>query len=194
MAEYNAYTPVKYGSNQTILDLTSRYNGRVNVIEPENPDARFQMYEKLAVKNKTTEYREALLGNWEDNLLSQVFFSAGNIQILQNGLRAGVYKMSGDKYVIAPQNIDVLKIIMRYMYLQYAEHYATDVTKQVERLNKTVWDYAVPNVYGEMTGYMKYLQDQSSLVVPLQWPQQPDRVYKQLELKPWYYSRVAQPP
>jgi len=186
MAEYNAYTPVKYGSNQTILDLTSRYNGRVNVIEPENPDARFQMYEKLAVKNKTTEYREALLGNWEDNLLSQVFFSAGNIQILQNGLRAGVYKMSGDKYVIAPQNIDVLKIIMRYMYLQYAEHYATDVTKQVERLNKTVWDYAVPNVYGEMTGYMKYLQDQSSLVVPLQWPQQPDRVYKQLELKPWY--------
>ena len=186
MTEHNAYKPVPYNSSQSILDIPSKYNGRVNVIAPENPDARFQMYEKIAVKNKTTEYREALLGNWEDNAVSQVFFSAGNIQILQNGLRAGVYKMSGNKYVIPPQNIDVLKIIMRYMYLQYAEHYATDITKQVERLNQTVWDYAVPNVYGETTGYMKYLQDQSSLVMPLQWPQQPDRVYKQLELKPWF--------
>lgn len=186
MTEHNAYKPVPYNSSQSILDIPSKYNGRVNVIAPENPDARFQMYEKIAVKNKTTEYREALLGNWEDNTVSQVFFSAGNIQILQNGLRAGVYKMSGNKYVIPPQNIDVLKIIMRYMYLQYAEHYANDITKQVERLNQTVWDYAVPNVYGETTGYMKYLQDQSSLVMPLQWPQQPDRVYKQLELKPWF--------
>jgi len=60
------------------------------------------------------------------------------------------------------------------------------VTAQVERLNKTVLDYAVPNVYGEAVGYMRYLQDQSSLVVPLAQPRQPDRVYKQLELKPWF--------
>lgn len=186
MAERSKFTPDEYNSNLSILNLPSKYNGRVNVIEPENPDARFQMYEKIAVKNKTSEYRDALAGDWENNVLSQVFFSAGNVQIVQNGLRAGVYELSKGKYVIPPQNIDTLKTIMRYMYLQYAEHYATDVTKQVERLNQTVWDYAVPSVYGETTGYMKYLQDQSSLVVPLEWPQQPDRMYKQLELKPWF--------
>ena len=178
-------TPVKYETPEFITN-PNKYNGRVNIIEPENPNARFQMFERIAVKNKTTAYRDALEGDWENNALSQVFFSAGNIQILQNGLRAGVYKMSNNTFVIPPQNIETLKTIMRSMYIQYAEHYATNVTGQVERLNKTVWDYAVPSVYGETMGYMKYLQDQSSLVVPLVWPQQPDRVYKQLELKPWF--------
>ena len=168
-----------------ILSL-EKYNGRVNIIEPENPDIQFQMFEKIAIKNKTTEYREALIGEWENNVLAQVYFSVENIQIVQNGLRAGVYQMSDNHYLVPPQNIDTLKIIMRSIYLQYAKHYATDITKQVEELNKIVLDYAVHSVYNEAHGYMKYLQDQSSLVVPLELPQHHDRQYKQLELKNWF--------
>lgn len=168
-----------------ILNL-EKYNGRVNIIEPENPDIQFQMFEKIAVKNKATEYREALIGEWENNRLAQTYFSAGNIQILQNAMRAGVYAMSDKQYVIPPQNIDTLKIIMRSTYMQYAKHAPTDITKQVEDLNKIVLDYAVPSVYNEAHGYMKYMQDQSSLVVPLDLPQQHDRQYKQLELKNWF--------
>jgi len=180
-------TPDPLDKQYTILDLNqNKYNGRVNIIEPENPDARFQMFEKIAIKNKTTEYREALTGDWESNILSQVFFSAGNIQIVQNALRAGVHKMSHEKLVIPPQNIDTLKVIMRNTYLQYAEHYRDNITQQVERLNQIVLDYAVPSVYNEAVGYLKYLQDQSSLVVPLEMPLQHDRQYKQLELKPWF--------
>ena len=167
-----------------IIDM-KRYNGRVNIIEPPSTNIQFQMQERIAVKNKTTEYREALGGTWESNVLAQVFFSAGNIQIIQNGLRAGVYKRSNDNFVIAPQNIDTLKIIMRSIYLQYAEHYENDITGQVERLNRIVLDYAVPTVYAEAVGYLKYCQDQSSLVVPLELPQQTDRQYKKLELKQW---------
>jgi hypothetical protein len=115
-----------------------------------------------------------------------VYFSQGNIQIIQNALRAGVYKMSSDKYVIAPQNIDTLKIIMRSIYMQYAEHYENDITGQVERLNKLVLDYAVPTVYNEATGYVKYCEDQSTLVVPLELPRHHDRQYKQLQLKKWF--------
>ena len=183
------YSPSKpdYSINEDnkILNLI-KYNGRVNIIEPENPDIQFQMFEKIAVKNKTTEYREALIGEWENNVLAQVYFSAGNIQIVQNALRAGVYEMSEQKYVIPPQNMDTLKIIMRSVYMQYAKHYATEITKQVEELNKLVLDYAIPSVYNEAHGYMKYLQDQSSLVVPLELPQHHDRQYKQLELKNWF--------
>jgi hypothetical protein len=176
-------SPSVYDSS--ILDL-SKYNGRVNIIEPENPDARFQMAERIAVKNKATEYREALIGEWEYNVLAQVFYSVENIQIIQNGLRAGVYKMSNEKYAVPPQNIDTLKTIMRSVYLQYAEHYEDNITQQVERLNQLVWDYTVPSLYNETMGYMKYLQDQSSLVVPLSLPMHHDRTYKQLELKPWF--------
>jgi hypothetical protein len=172
-------------NSQSILEL-SRYNGRINIIEPENPDARFQMQEKNAVRNKATPYNEALTGQIENNVLSQVFFSAENIQIIQNGLRAGVYKLSDNKFVIPQQNIDTLKTVMRVMFLQYAEYHPNGITQQVERLNKIVLDYVIPSVYGESLGYLKYLQDQSTLVVPIQLPIQADRVYKQLELKPWF--------
>jgi hypothetical protein len=151
-------------------------------------DARFQMYEKIALKNKATEYRYPVAGILEDNMLEKVFFSSGNIQILQNGLRAGVYNMSKDKKIILPpQNIDHLKIIMRSMYLQYAEHrHDVSITKQVEDLNKIVLDYVVPTLYGEAMGYMKYIEDQSTLVRPLALPTLVDRDHKQLEMKPWF--------
>jgi len=170
-----------------ILDM-ERYNGRINLMELPDKNIQFQMAEKIALKNKSTEYRDSLAGILEDNLLSRVFFSSGNVQILQNGLRAGVYEMSGDrKLVIAPQNIDNLKIIMRSIYLQYAEHREDiTVTKQVEDLNKIVLDYVIPTVYNETIGYLKYIQDQSTLVQPLELPKLVDKDYKQLELKKWF--------
>jgi len=170
---------------KSILNL-EKYNGRVNILEPENPDIQFQMFEKISVKNTASEYREALVGEWENNVLAQVYFSKENTQIIQNALRAGVYNMSDQKYLIPNQNIDTLKIIMRSIYMQYAKHYATNITKQVEDLNQLVLDYAIPSVYNEAHAYMKYMQDQSSLVVPLELPQHHDREYKQLELKPWF--------
>jgi hypothetical protein len=170
-------------SNYTIMK--GNYNGRVNIVEPPSPNVQFQIQEKIAIKNKATEFREALGGIWETNALSQVYFSAENIQIIQNALRAGVYKMSGDQYIIAPQNVDTLKIIMRSIYLQYAEHYENDITGQVRRLNQLVLDYAVPSVYNETIGYVKYCKDQSTIVVPLELPRHHDREYKQLEMKKW---------
>ena len=170
-----------------ILDM-ERYNGRINLMELPDKNIQFQMAEKIALKNKSTEYRDSLAGILEDNLLSQVFFSSGNVQILQNGLRAGVYEMSRErKLVIAPQNVDNLKIIMRSIYLQYAEHREDiTVTKQVEDLNKIVLDYVIPTVYNETIGYLKYIQDQSTLVQPLELPKLVDKDYKQLELKKWF--------
>ncbi len=93
--------------------------------------------------------------------------------------------MSGDKYIIAPQNIDTLKVIMRSIFLQYAEYDMNNIKKEVTRLNKLVLDYAVSSVYNEAVGYMKYCEDQSTLVVPLELPRHSDREYKQLELKQW---------
>jgi phosphopantetheine adenylyltransferase len=175
---------------QMILDM-QRYNGRVNIISQPDPNVMFRMQERIALKNKATSYYTALSGNdWEDNLLARTYFSAENIQIIQNGLRAGVYKMSktaGNEIVVPPQNVEQLSVIMRSIYFQYGENLATDIRGQIERLNKIVLDDVVPRVYNESMGYLKYLQDQSSLVVPLANPLHHDRNYKQLELKPWFH-------
>jgi len=169
------------GGSSAVAATTA--NGRVNLTQ-EPP---FTMSEKIAVRNKATQYRESLEGVWENNALSQVFFSTGNIQILQNGIRAGVYRLSDGKYVVPPQNIDALKIVMRSTYLQYAKHSSsTGITQQVEDLNKLVWDYCIPFVYKESIAYEKYLVDQSTLVMPLEREVRPDRDYKQLVMKPWF--------
>ena len=169
-----------------ILDM-QRYNGRVNIISQPDPDAVFKMQERIALKNKSTSFTSALAGNdWEDNILSRVYFSGENIQIIQNALRAGVYEMSKHDIVIPPQNLEQLKIIMRSIYFQFAEHQKENIKGQVERLNKILLDEVIPKVYGEAVGYLKYMQDQSSLVVPMERPLHHDRNYKQLELKAWF--------
>jgi hypothetical protein len=181
----NALKPQSIYEVNRILDR-QKYNGRVNILEPEDPDMRFRMFEKIAAKNKSIEYRDALEGNWEHNVLSQVYFSAENMQIIQNALRAGVYAMSQNLIIVPPQNVDALRVIMRSIYLQYAQHYPKNITQQVEQLNAHVLDYSIPFVFNEAIAYKKYLEDQSTLVMPLQHPVHHDRQYKQLELKPWF--------
>ena len=80
--------PVKIDHTDSILP-TESLNGRVNIIDIPN-DVVFQMKEKIMVNNKTSEYRDPLTGILEESTLSKVFFCAENVQILQNGLRAGV--------------------------------------------------------------------------------------------------------
>ena len=170
----------KYGNETSILDMEN-YNGRVNVLQEEDAEVKFKMYERTAVKNKASGYSNALGGILENNVLAQVFFSSGNEQILQNGIRAGVHKMSKGKFVVSQQNSDQLKIIMRSMYLQFAVHEKDNITSQVEALNKRVFGYCIPYVYAEAVSYVKYLKDQSTLVVPLERSMQPDRDFKQLQ-------------
>jgi len=180
------YAPYTQNGSIQIIDHEN-YNGRVNIVSQQpDPNVFFKMQERIAIKNKATSYCSAMSGNdWEDSILSKAFFSKENVQILQNGLRAGVYAMSGNKYVIPPQNIDALKVIMRSYFLQYAE-YLPDITAEIRKLNQLVLDYAVPSVHGEAMGYAKYAEDQSSLVMPMDMPIHVDRQYKQLELKQWF--------
>lgn len=174
----NSY--LNYELNNSIID-TKEYNGRVNVIDNiKDPDVKFKMYERVAVKNKATQFRDPIVGIWEENVLSQVFFSAENEQIIQNGMRGGVFHLSKQKYVISQQSSDNLKIVMRSIYLQFAKHNPTDITKQVEVLNNLVLDYCIPFVYNEAVSYIKYLEDQSTLVTPLERSMQCDRDFKQL--------------
>ena len=171
---------MKNAYNTKILDL-ARYNGRVNLMSQPDPAIQFQLAEKVAIKNKAVEYRGALTCEWEDNVLAQVYFSAENMQIIQNGIRAGVYEMSEHQFTVLPQKPETLKIIMRSIYLQYAQHYPTGITTQVERLNKLVLDYAVPNVFNESVGYLKYCEDISTIAVPFALPKQVDRDFRELE-------------
>ena len=104
------------------------------------------------------------------SLLSNTFFSLENIEIIQNAIRAEIYKKSNNTYIIDNQDYDQIKIIMRSVFLQYALHRDDNIRGQIEDLNKVVLDFCVPQVYSELVSYMKYKKDISTLPVPMDNP------------------------
>jgi hypothetical protein len=159
-------------------------NGRVDIKSP-NTSELFQMYDKIPA-NQCVSFRNATEGLWTETNLSNAFFSQQNIQILQNGIRAGIYYKSNGQYIIGPQDCDALKIIMRSVYLQHSANQSNNVSQQITELNKIVLDYCIKQVYGEAQGYMKYIDDVSTLVVPISNPVMADNTDRQLELKKWF--------
>jgi hypothetical protein len=163
-------------------------NGRVDIINKEGPDISnlFAMYDKIPA-NQCSTFREPTLGVWNENDLSKTFFSESNIKIIQNGIRAGVYKVSNGQYIIGQQDCDSLKIIMRSIYLQHAANQKNNIKGQITELNKMVLEYCVHQVYSEAQGYVKYLRDVSTLAVPLAHPIQATQFdRKDFKLKPWF--------
>jgi len=159
-------------------------NGRVNIKSP-NTSALFQMYDKIPA-NQCVTYRNATEGLWDQTHLSQAFFSQQNIQILQNGIRAGVYQRSNGQYVIGPQDCDSLKIVMRSVFLQHAANQPNNISQQISELNKIVLNYCIQQVYSEAQGYMKYVDDVSTLVVPIAHPVQASNTDRTLEFRSWF--------
>jgi hypothetical protein len=164
--------------------MNTSANGRVDIKSP-NTQNLFAMYDKIPA-NQCTTYRNPTEGLWNNTILSEVFFSKDNIQIIQNGLRAGIYYKSKGQYIIPPQDCDSLKIIMRSIFLQHAANQKSDVTEQVKQLNQMVLNYCIQQVYSEAQGYSKYITDVSTLAIPIAHPVMADNTDRELEWKGWF--------
>jgi hypothetical protein len=140
-------------------------NGRVNFKEGGTP---LFLQDKMLV-DKRTMY-DNLKYTQQNTALSNLYFSSKNMRIVQNAIRANVYKMSNEKYIIDEQDVDILNIIMRSIYLQNSLNQPDNLTKQIEDLNTLVINYCVPRVYSEVQGYIQYKKDASTLAVPLSNP------------------------
>jgi len=111
---------------------------------------------------------DALRGNWEVTPLAKAFFSQSNVVVIQNGIRKAIYEKSGPKkYVIDDQSVDELTIIMRTMYLQYAQNLPYDITGQISRLNELVANWCIPHILSAVDHYQYYLNDISHMPIPL---------------------------
>ena len=120
-------------------------------------------------------------------LLSSAFFCDKNIHIIQNGIRAGIYEKTNRRYIIDNQDMDQLKIIMRSIYLEHSIHDPHNITSQISKLNDIVIHYCIQQIHIELTSYLKYLDDISTMHIPNDRPVPTDNArHKQLELKHFY--------
>jgi hypothetical protein len=131
----------------------------------------------------STATMDGIRGNWEPNTLNQTFFSQANFQIIQNKIRYEVYKQTG--VVIDPQSTDDLFMVMRAIYLTYGRNLPNKIVEQIEELNGYVADWCVPKIAAEVGMYGQYLNDISTLPVPLSHPvNQSSAGSKSLPFKP----------
>ena len=163
----------------------SSTNGRLDIISP-NTMNQFELYDKISNNNASSLVTDAMLGNSTTSSLSITFFSQANIQIIQNAIRAGVYEISNQQYIIDNQNIDTLTIIMRSIFSQSALNQPYNIRRQVEDLNSLVIKYCVKDIYSEAQAYINYKRDVSTMYHPMDRPIQVDVDDKTLELKKWF--------
>jgi hypothetical protein len=153
--------------------------------ERENVDLKIGIMKKTQLNTKSESYCDAMTGLWEDNLLSQLFFSRENMKIIKNAIRADVYAKSDNKYVVQPPNDIPLKMIMKSYFINHADFYPDHITEQVSALNQRVVDFSVNQLMGACEGYVQFIADQNKVFEPLARPKNYDRDFKELKLQPF---------
>ena len=166
------------------MSFNNNYNGKINIMGPNISD-KFSMMDKIPLNNNNS-YLNSLTGTFERSRLSDTFFSQQNIQIIQNGIRKGVYDKSNQKIIIDKQPEDQIATVMRSIYLQHSKNLETNISEQVKELNYYVLNYCIQHVYSEAVAYLKYRQDASSMHMPMTAPLYSNKTNKTLEQKPWF--------
>lgn len=115
-----------------------------------------------------------------DTPLTFLFFSGQNVENLQKLIRLRVFKST--QYIIDDQSENELLTVMRGVFLENSNHpplihkdmskervelLLKKYTAEVDRLNKLVVEYIIPNVVGQLKQYLGYLKDASTQPIPL---------------------------
>jgi hypothetical protein len=108
--------------------------GRIDLMSSGTP---LFLQDQIKIDDKTNYYN-TIKHSLEPSRLSKAFLSYENRIIIQNGIKAGVYKASNEQYIIDKQDDDVLNSIMTGIYLQYSLNKPDNITKQIEDVLKYV--------------------------------------------------------
>lgn len=112
-----------------------------------------------------------LLGtNDPGNAISNTFFSRANIQMIQNGIRANVNRITSE--VISEQDETQILLVMRFIYFKYSKHLPYNIPAQIKDLNTYTINYIYPLIVSEMKQYVHYIQDSYSSLRPQEYPEQ----------------------
>jgi len=122
-----------------------------------------QMRQKLA--------REPLTYVDNDNdILSDVFFSKENYDLINKELILNVYKKSRKRYLIGPQRIDDMTVVMRWVWNEYSRHLPYDIPQQIKELNSIVVKTILPDIITEFEQRIGYLKDIENPLDPIPLP------------------------
>lgn len=158
-------------NNRTNTDMgvVNRTNGFIDLSNDPCNKNSFNLYQQRDSGNQLYN-REATHHYHEETPLSIVYFSEGNINLLQDMIKYQVYKQSNNQHVINRQSDTELKIIMRSIYLQYGRNDPNNIKEQVAYLNNIVVKEAVPGILSGIEQYNAYITKITKLPIPIPRP------------------------
>ncbi len=105
-----------------------------------------------------------------DNLLSNVFFSKENFDLINKQIIITVFKKSNKEYLVGNQRYDHLTLVMRFVLNEYGRHLPYDIDKQIKELNTLVVDNVVPDIITNVEQRINYLDEISKPITPIALP------------------------
>jgi hypothetical protein len=139
--------------------------------ERDNPNLftqKYKDYTMIQENPKTNNISDDILKNiLEKTPLSDAFFSKKNLDHLQCLIIRLVKERSDGKWIISRQSDNELLIVMRSLFLQYAQHLPFDIKGQLVELNRQVIIDVVPRVLTEVEQHLGYIRDQGSQINPI---------------------------
>lgn len=138
--------------------------------------------------NKKNIDKIAIEGISESTLMSQIFLSQKNINLIQIKI---INIINNDyKYKISKQSKEELIIIMRSVYLNNATNNYIDKTvfkNELQHLNNLVINYCVKNIVNNIRSHELYLKKINNDLTPINLPTSTNiKGDKQLELKSFF--------
>tara|TARA_B100000963_G_C22638461_1_gene678986 strand:+ start:753 stop:1310 length:558 start_codon:yes stop_codon:yes gene_type:complete len=162
-------------------------NGRIDLLSKNtlNNGTPLFLQDKNLIIDKTN-YSNCRTNIFSNSDLEKLFLSLKNIDHVQNSIINGVFELSSGEYRIDRQDDEALIIIMRSMFIQYSRNLSSNLSEQVESLNKLVIDECVPKIYKEVIAYMKYKRDVSRISLPPNLPKSTNYNNTSLEFKGFF--------
>ena len=144
--------------NDNFFDIKNE-NHLISPINVENnsfllfSDNRKNYFKKFSDKldNSNNDY--------QGYVLSDLFFSQGNIEIIQRQIVLSVFKKSNKKYLIPFQNSKSLEIVMKYIFNINAKHLPYNLTEQIRELNYYVSNEMTNMILNNIKSKQEYLRE-----------------------------------
>ena len=106
----------------------------------------------------------------DSSTLSQIFFSKDNIELINKQIILIVFKKTDGKIKIPNQLEDDLKVVMRWIYVNYSRNLPFKIKEQIINLNNKVVCELVPDLISSANQYLDYLRDIEKPLDPLPPP------------------------
>ena len=146
---------------------------------------QFMLADQVRATKEVTPYSNSMKGLWYDTVLSKSYFSKENIKYIIDNIRYRIFKITNN--VVEAPDLDTLKNVMRSIFLKFSKNLKTNIKNQISDLDEIVIEFCVKEMSGSLTSYLKYIEDVSTMPVPLSKPNNTNiKGDKSLELRTFY--------